>query len=96
MKFSTSVLLGLSVSAFISIPSFAATTTVQPTREAAVEWVKSKVGTAIDYDGAYGAQCVDLIKGYSNELWNYYSLRGNARDYDDWARYSPGQATPEP
>ena len=36
MKFSTSVLLGLSVSAFISIPSFAATTTVQPTREAAV------------------------------------------------------------
>ncbi len=102
MKFSTSILLGLSVSALMSIPTFAAPTTVQPTREAAVEWVKSKIGTAIDYDKAYGAQCVDLIKGYSNELWNYYSLRGNAKDYvsnqlpDDWARYSPGQATPEP
>lgn len=102
MKLSSAFFLGLAMSAAVSITSFAAPTPVQPTREAAVEWVKSKVGTAIDYDGVYGAQCVDLIKGYSNELWHYYSLRGNAKEYvsntlpDDWARYSPEQANPEP
>lgn len=102
MKFSYIFTLGLAMSLTMSIQTFAAATSTQPTREAAVEWAKSKIGTAIDYDGLYGAQCVDLIKGYSNELWNYYSLRGNAGEYvsntlpDDWARYSVGQATPEP
>ena len=30
----------------------------------AINWVKSKVGTGLDYDGAYGNQCVDLICYY--------------------------------
>ena len=81
MKFSYIFTLGLTMSLTMSIQTFAAATSTQPTRETAVEWAKSKIGTAIDYDGAYGAQCVDLIKGYSNELWNYYSLRGNAGEY---------------
>ncbi len=29
----------------------------------AINWVKSQVGNSIDADGAYGAQCVDLIPG---------------------------------
>ena len=27
----------------------------------AINWVKSKVGTGLDYDGVYGNQCVDPI-----------------------------------
>ena len=34
----------------------------------AITWVQSQVGKAIDYDGVYGAQCVDLIKAYYNYL----------------------------
>lgn len=102
MKLSHALTLGLAMSFTMTIQIFAAPTTTQPTREKAVDWARTKVGTAIDYDGAYGSQCVDLIKGYSNELWHYYELRGNARDYvsntlpDDWRRYSVGEATPEP
>lgn len=34
----------------------------------AINWVKSKVGTGLDYDGAYGNQCVDLICYYYQYL----------------------------
>ena len=102
MKLSHAFTLGLAMSLTMSIQIFAAPTTTQPTREQAVDWARTKVGTAIDYDGAYGSQCVDLIKGYSNELWNYYELRGDAGAYvsnplpDDWRRYRAGEAIPEP
>ena len=46
----------------------------------AIEWVKSKVGTSIDYDNAYGAQCIDLILAYYNYL-GVNTVRGNAIDY---------------
>lgn len=34
------------------------------TRSDAVNWVNAQEGKYLDYDGAYGAQCVDLIKYY--------------------------------
>ena len=36
------------------------------TSDEAINWVKSQVGNSIDADGAYGAQCVDLIRAYYN------------------------------
>ena len=61
------------------------------TADEAIEWVKSQVGKSIDYDGAYGAQCVDLILAYYNYLGAPTST-GNACDYtwntlpDGWQR----------
>ena len=34
------------------------------TREAAVKWAYEQEGKFLDYDKAWGAQCVDLIKYY--------------------------------
>ena len=34
------------------------------TQAEAVEWLHHMVGRSVDYDGAYGAQCVDFIKAY--------------------------------
>ena len=34
------------------------------TASEAVQWVKNQNGKALDYDGYYGAQCVDLIMYY--------------------------------
>lgn len=50
------------------------------TRDEALDWVRSMVGTGIDYDGAYGNQCVDLIKAYYNFL-GVEPVRGNGSDY---------------
>jgi hypothetical protein len=50
------------------------------TADEAIAWAESKVGTAIDYDGAYGAQCVDLAKAYYHYLGVTPSL-GNGADY---------------
>lgn len=38
------------------------------TQAEAVSWAKSKVDKALDYDGKYGAQCVDLIYYYYQYL----------------------------
>lgn len=38
------------------------------TVDEAMVWVKAQEGKAYDYDGVYGAQCVDLIQGYYNYL----------------------------
>ena len=46
----------------------------------AISWVKSKLGKGIDYDGAYGNQCVDLIKAYYSYLGQSPSL-GNGAGY---------------
>lgn len=46
----------------------------------AIEWVKSQVGKSIDADGAYGAQCVDLILAYYDYLGVPRSS-GNAVNY---------------
>ena len=46
----------------------------------AIAWVKSKLGQAIDYDGVYGAQCVDLIMAYYAYL-GVSPASGNGCDY---------------
>ena len=50
------------------------------TADQAITWVKSKVGTGIDYDKVYGNQCVDLIKAYYSYL-GQSAQRGNGCDY---------------
>ncbi len=60
-----------------------------------IDWVKSQVGKSIDYDGYYGAQCVDLILAYYNYL-GVKTARGNGKDYATnelplgWNRYENG------
>ena len=50
------------------------------TQAEAVEWLHSMVGVSIDYDGAYGAQCVDFIKAYYDWL-GVEAAHGDAQDY---------------
>lgn len=51
------------------------------TANEAIGWVQSQVGKALDYDGVYGAQCVDLIKYYYAYLGCASYARGNGSDY---------------
>lgn len=45
-------------------------------------WVKNNIGKAIDFDGAYGVQCVDLAKHYiKNVLGITPQSIGNAIEY---------------
>lgn len=46
----------------------------------AVSWANSQVGKSLDYDGVYGAQCVDLIKYYYKYL-GLNPVTGNGSDY---------------
>lgn len=51
------------------------------------EFVKTYNGKATDYDGAYGAQCVDLIKAYLNKVFGIKpGSWGNAKYY--WINFS--------
>lgn len=51
------------------------------------EFVKAYNGKASDYDGAYGAQCVDLIKLYLNKVFGVKpGSWGNAKYY--WINFS--------
>ena len=50
------------------------------TRNDAVSWANSKVGSSLDYDGVYGAQCVDLTKYYYKYL-GVSPVNGNGCDY---------------
>ena len=65
------------------------------TADEAIAWAKSKVGQSIDYDGAYGAQCVDLILAYYNYL-GVSTVSGNGKDYawnalpSGWTRVEGG------
>ena len=67
--------------------------------EDAVAWVRSLEGQGIDFDGAYGNQCVDLIKAYYNYLGET-APRGNAYDYtynalpDGWERIQGAEPQP--
>lgn len=46
------------------------------------KWVKQNIGRGIDYDGAYGVQCVDLAKHYiKNVLGINPQSIGNAIEY---------------
>ncbi|MBF0713596.1 SH3 domain-containing protein [Gemella sp. GH3] len=65
------------------------------TRITSCDWIKDKVDKAIDWDGYYGAQCVDLIMAYVGEMWGVM-MRGNAMDYlhnslpEGFKRYQKG------
>ncbi len=50
------------------------------TVDEALAWVRSLEGQAYDYDGEYGAQCVDLIMGYYAYL-GVKPSNGNGCDY---------------
>ena len=64
-----------------------------------VSWVQKQVGKSIDYDGAYGAQCVDLVKAYYAYL-GVSPVRGNGVDYTGnslpagWERVKGGKPQP--
>ena len=46
------------------------------TADQAIAWVQSQVGKALDVDGAYGAQCVDLIMEYNGKE-RYFHIQIN-------------------
>ena len=50
------------------------------TQSEAVNWAVSQCGKSLDYDGSYGAQCVDLILYYYKYLGKS-TVKGNAKDY---------------
>ncbi|MCR5019594.1 RICIN domain-containing protein [Ruminococcus sp.] len=70
------------------------------TQAEALNWVRSMVGKSVDYDGIYGAQCVDLVKAYCSYLGVTTVATGNAKDYatnnlpKGWTRVKGG--TPQP
>jgi hypothetical protein len=57
----------------------------------AKQWLDAVNGKYIDYDGIYGAQCVDLIKKYFPEVIGIPAIRNNAVDY--WTNYPTGSFT---
>ena len=69
------------------------------TQAETLAWVQSKLGHALDMDGVYGAQCVDLILAYYDYMGVPRSS-GDAKDYatnalpSGWQRL-PG-AVPQP
>lgn len=50
------------------------------TKSQVIEYVKTLVGGSVDYDGWYGAQCVDLI-GHIMQKFCGFTPYGNAIDY---------------
>lgn len=63
------------------------------TQAEAVSWAESQIGKPLDYDGAWGAQCVDLIMYYYSYLGQSIQY-GNAEAYrynllpSGWSRYT--------
>ncbi len=89
MKKTISIILCLIMvlSVFASVPFSAsaedtdiAVTGTEKTQEEALAWVRSQAGSSLDYDGIWGAQCVDLIMYYYKFLEGY-NVSGNAVDY---------------
>ena len=68
------------------------------TQQTMANWAKDQIYKWIDMDGAYGAQCVDLIMAYVKNFANF-RVSGNAIDYltnslpNGWRRYRKGEAT---
>lgn len=62
----------------------------------AIAWLQEQKGRSIDYDGQYGAQCVDLIMAYYKYLIGY-NVGGDADNYatntlpSGWTRTKNGQ-----
>lgn len=75
-----------------------------------MEWARDKIGTANDYDGFVGVQCVDLVKwyihtlghslgsiGYAYNLYRYPVTHPNMNLQSwGWSRYTNSETTPQP
>lgn len=89
------VVMVLTTSVVMTVPIEATSKTVND----ALAWCESQVGRALDYDGVYGAQCVDFIYYYYQYL-GVSPVGGNASDYQyntlpaGWQRFQG--ATPQP
>lgn len=65
------------------------------------KWALSMHHKAVDVDGAFGAQCVDLIMDMYNKF-GAYRVGGNAIDYasnhlpKNWTRYKKGETSVKP
>lgn len=75
LSLALAVLMALSL-----LPTAASASTGGKTADDAINWVRSKAGQPLDYDGAYGAQCVDLICFYYRCL-GQTSPGGYAKEY---------------
>ena len=81
------------------LPTTALAATAGHTAADAIAWAQSQVGKSLDYDGVYGAQCVDLICYYYQYL-GQRSPGGNGCDYatnrlpDGWQRIKGAQPQP--
>lgn len=75
LSLALAVLMALSL-----LPTAASASTGGKTADDAINWVRSKAGQPLDYDGAYGAQCVDLICFYYKYL-GQTSPGGYAKEY---------------
>lgn len=87
----------------LSVTGFCGNSSVKvsaATQNDAVNWAVSQIGKGLDYDGAYGNQCVDLIKYYYAYFGVAGYASGNANAYKSnnlppgWTRvygnYQPG------
>lgn len=80
-KQSTAIILTLVLLlGFVVCESSIVSATASHTQAEAVAWAESQVGKSLDYDGAYGAQCVDLIAYYYQYLGTT-TPGGNAYQY---------------
>ena len=75
LSLALAVLMALSL-----LPTAASASTGGKTADDAINWVRSNAGQPLDYDGAYGAQCVDLICYYYRCL-GQTSPGGYAKEY---------------
>ena len=71
------------------------------TQDEVRKWALSMHYKAVDVDGAFGAQCVDLIMDMYNKF-GAYRVGGNAIDYasnhlpKNWTRYKKGETSVKP
>ncbi len=68
MKKATSIILSFIMLLSVLPIGIITASATSISRSSAVSWANSKVGKSIDWDGVYGAQCVDLIAAYYNYL----------------------------
>ena len=51
------------------------------------KFVKEYEGKKIDYDGSYGAQCVDLVRLYIHLVWNLPQPKSIISAYEAYTRW---------
>ena len=72
-------ILSLMLVVVMTIMLFPNITASAMTPQEGADWALAQVGKSIDFDGVYGAQCVDLIKKYCNTHWGW-TPKGNAKE----------------